>query len=153
MTLEGLSEAQSEAPKVTIVVVDGAAIVQMPKLGAAGTFEEYAHQIFEQFRHVSRLDLVWDNYVVDTLKATAREKRGKGVHRRVINSAPIPGNWQNFLRVDLNKKELFSFLSKELVESFKQNNQNEKELVVIDGEQVLCVPQQQDIHLLAPCSP
>ena len=55
--LEGLSEAQSEAPKVTNVVIDGAVLVQMLKPGAAETFEEYAHQVFipyisEQFRYV-----------------------------------------------------------------------------------------------------
>ena len=142
MCLEDLSEAQSEAPKVTNVVIDGAAIVQMLKPGAATTFEEYAHQVFlpyisGQLQHVSRLDLVWDSYVVDTLKATARATRGKGVRQHVVDSAPIPGNWQNFLHVDLNKKELFHFLSKALVESFKQDK---KELVVTDGDQVLCVP-------------
>ena len=192
--LAGLSEAQSEAPKVTNVVIDGAVLVQMLKPGAAETFKEYAHRVFipyisEQFRHVSRLDLVWDNYVVDSLKATARAKRGKGVRcrvvdsapipanwqnflhvdnyvvdslkatarakrgkgvcYRVVDSAPIPANWQNFLRVDLNKKELFSFLSKALVQSFKQDK---KELVVTDGDQVVCVPPQQDAHLLAPCN-
>lgn len=140
--LEGLSEAQSEAPKVTNVVIDGAALVQMLKPDVAETFEEYAHQVFipyisGQFQHVSCLDLVWDSYIVDSLKATARAKRGKGVRRRVVDSAPIPANWQNFLRVDLNKKELFSFLLKALVQSFKQDK---KELVVTDGEQVVCVP-------------
>ena len=154
MCLEGLSEAQSEAPSVTNVVLDGAAIIQMLKPGAAKTFEEYARQVFlpyisGQLRHVTRLDLVWDSYVVDSLKATAREKRGKGVRRRVVGSAPIPGNWRNFLRVDLNKQELFSFLSKALIQSFDEDN---KELVVTDGELVLCVPPQQDIHSLAPCS-
>ena len=98
---------------------------------------------------MSRLDLAWDNYVVDCLKVTARAKRGKGVRRRVVDSAPISANWQNFLRVDLNKKELFSFLSKALVQSFKQDK---KELVVTDGDQVVCVPPQQDAHLLAPCN-
>ena len=44
--LEDLSEAQSEAPSVTIVVLDGAAIIQMLKPGAAKTFEEYANQMF-----------------------------------------------------------------------------------------------------------
>ena len=51
--------------------------------------------------------------------------------------------------MDLNKKELFSFLSKALVHSFKQDK---KELVVTDGNQVVCVPPQQDAHLLAPCN-
>ena len=51
--------------------------------------------------------------------------------------------------MDLNKKELFSFLSKALVHSFKQDK---KELVVTDGDQVVCIPPQQDAHLLTPCN-
>ena len=49
--LEGLSEAQYEAPKVIIVAIDGAAIDQMLKPGATETFEEYAHEVFKP--HVS----------------------------------------------------------------------------------------------------
>ena len=109
---------------VTYIVIGGATVVQMLESGAAKTFEEYAHHVFlpyisGQFEHVSHLDLAWDSYVVDTHKATAREKHGKGARRRVAESAPIPGNWQDFLRVDINKEELFSFLSKTLNDSFK----------------------------------
>ena len=50
--------------------------------------------------------------------------------------------------MDLNKQELFSFLSRTLAESVK----HQKELVVTEGMQILCVPAQQDAHLLAPCS-
>ena len=50
--------------------------------------------------------------------------------------------------MDLNKQELFTFLSKTLTESVK----HQKELVVTDRMQVLCMPAQQDTHLLAPCS-
>ena len=49
----------------------------------------------------------------------------------------------------LNKQELFSFLSKALLLSFDEDN---NELVVTDGEQVLCVPPQQDIYSFSPCS-
>ena len=84
-----------------------------------------------------------------SLKATARAKRGKGVRRRVTESAPIPGNWQNFLRVDLNKKELFGFLSKSLIQSFIETS---KELVLTDGEDVLSVPLRNDLQLLSPCN-
>ncbi len=133
--LEGLSEVQHRAPKVTTIVIDGAVIVQMLKPGAAKTFEEYAHQVFiphitEKFHHVSRLDLVWDRYLADTLKATARLKRGKGVRRRVVGSAPLPSNWLSFLRVDLNKSELFCFLSKELLASFKQEREENLSLLM-----------------------
>lgn len=57
-------------------------------------------------------------------------------------------NWQKFLRGYLNKQQLFSFLSNTLAESVE----HQKELVVTDGMQVVCVPAQQDSHLLAPCS-
>ena len=100
--LERHAEPQSEAPTVTAVVLDGAVIVQMLKLGTVKTFEEYAQQMFipyvvRQLQHVSRLDLVWDSYRADTLKASTREQRGKGVRRRVVDSAVIPGIWQSFL--------------------------------------------------------
>ena len=34
------------APTATNVVIDGAALVQMLRPGAAKTFEDYAHQVF-----------------------------------------------------------------------------------------------------------
>ena len=48
-------------------------------------FQEYADEVFipyisGELRNVSRLDVVWDSYKVDSLKATARAKWGKGVH-------------------------------------------------------------------------
>ena len=135
------------------MVIDGAVIVHMLKLGGAETFKQYADQVFlpyilGQLQHASWLDLVWDSYKAGSLKATARAKCGKGVCRCIAGSVPIPGNWQDFLRVDLNKKELLCFLSKALVESFRLD----KQLVVTNGDQILCVPQQEDIHLIAPCS-
>ncbi len=36
-----------------------------------------------QQQHVSRLDVVWDEYSPESLKAETRSKRGKGVRRRV----------------------------------------------------------------------
>ena len=89
--LECHAEPQSEVPTVTAVVLDGAVIVQMLKPGTAKMFEEYAQQVFipyvvRQLQHVSRLDLVWDSYRADSLKASTREQRGKGVRRRVVDS-------------------------------------------------------------------
>ena len=37
-----------------------------------------------------------------------RERRGRGVRRRVMSGSTIPGNWQTFLRTDENKTELFA---------------------------------------------
>ena len=108
----------------------------MLKSGAAETFRRFAQDIFLPYifgllQHASRLDLVLDSYKADSLKATARAKRGKGVRQLVADSAPIPGNWQDFLRVDL---KLFSFFSKALIESYRQKN---KQLVVTNGDQIL----------------
>ena len=88
MCLEDLSEAQTVAPVTSSVILDGAAIVQMLKPAAVKNFAEYASQIFipyifSQFENASRVDLVWDRYLNDTLKGTTRAKRGKGVRRRV----------------------------------------------------------------------
>lgn len=99
--LENHSETRSDAPTVTAKVLDGAVVVQMLKPGTAKTFEEYANQVFipyiqGQLQHCSRLDLVWDNYSPESLKSTAREKRGKGVRRHVDKSVTIPRNWHSF---------------------------------------------------------
>ena len=48
------------------------------------------------------MNLVWDTYKDNSMKGTARVKRGKGVTRRVFGKAAVPGNWQNFRRADSN---------------------------------------------------
>lgn len=148
--LEDLSDARSQAPAATTVILDGAAIVQMLKPGAAKNFDKYAEDVFipyidTKLRTATRLDLVWDRYIADSLKGTARAKRGQGVRRRVMAGVAIPGNWQNFLRVDSNKTELFTFLTDALFQWFQQ-------LVITDGEDVKSKPPLQDSTSLAPCN-
>ncbi len=152
--MDGSSEHRAEAPRVTSVILDGAAIIQMLKPGAVKTFNEYYKQVFmpyvsSQHSNSTRLDLVWDRYLANSLKGTARAKRGKGIRRRVNGSVVIPGNWQDFLRSDANKMELFSFLSQQLVVAF---NDEGKELVAMLDEQVLTAPLRQDMSSIAPCS-
>ena len=152
--LEELYPAQSKVPDATCTVLDGAAIIQMLKPAGAKTFDEYAQQVFIphilcQLRCVSRVDLVWDTYMDDSLKGTARAKRGKGVRRRVVGKAAMPGNWQNFLREDNNKTELFSFLSKALLQASIEEG---KEVVVTNGKGVIGKRALLDLPTLAPCS-
>ena len=97
---------------------------------------------------MSRVDLVWDPYKDDSLKGTPRAKHGKGVSRRVVGKAAVPGNWQNFLRADSNKTELFSFISKVLLQAFCKED---KEVVLTDGKGVLSTQLLQDVHTLASC--
>ena len=46
------------------------------------------------------MDLIWDRYLYDSLKGTTREKRGKGVRRRV--STNVPSRWEEFFKLQLN---------------------------------------------------
>ena len=152
--LEDLSQPKSEVPATSCIVIDGAVIVQMLKPATAKTFNEYAQQIFvpyilSKFHQAIRLDLVWDRYNTHSLKGTARAKRGKWVRRRVVDSSTIPANWVSFLRVDDNKKELFSFLSVTLHDSFQLAD---KHLVITEGGDVLSKPQLLDAPALVPCN-
>ena len=152
--LEDPSDIQSEAPVASSVVLDGGVLVQILKPASVKNFIEYASQIFipyilSQFQNASRVDLVWDSYLEDSLKGTTRAKRGKGVRRRVVAEALIPRNWNDFLRVDSNKTELYKFLSHALFDLF---NQEEKQLVITDGESVLSKPPLDDLASLSPCN-
>ena len=121
---------------------------------AAKTFQEHvnifvASYISTQLEKVRRLDLVWDVYLPDSLKRTTRQKRGKGVRKRVAPSTVMPKNWKDFLRVDQNKTELFGFLSREAI---RLSIANGKEMYATCGTEVLCSPTESDLTSLAPCS-
>ncbi|PIK44213.1 hypothetical protein BSL78_18928 [Apostichopus japonicus] len=126
----------------------------MVRPSGAKNFAEYAAEslipyVSSKFRNTSRVDVVWDRDLNDLLKNTARAKRGKVVRRRVVAETAIPRNWHDFLLVDENNTELFSFLSHALMESFEQENE---QLVIIDGELVLCQPPLEDSLSLASCN-
>ena len=55
--------------------------------------------------------MVFDAYWKDSLKASPRTKRGKGIRRHVEGNKQVPSNWQEFLRVDENKSELVHIIS------------------------------------------
>ena len=44
---------------------------------------------------------------------------------------------------------MFDFLSKHVISSLKDQD---KEIIAEDGQQVLCVPTQEDLVLLVPCN-
>jgi len=60
------------------------------------------------------LDLVWDDYRKHSLKQQTRKKRGKGYRRRVEANSAVPKTWQEFLKLDENKREFFDYLSHEV---------------------------------------
>ena len=94
-------------------------IACQPSMSAPST---YADKVFiphleRHLQDTKRLDVVWDEFIQNILKESTREKRGKGVQKQVSGSTKIPGNWKNFLGDQMNKKELFAFLTSK-IESF-----------------------------------
>ena len=66
-----------------VTIIAGAAVVNMIKPGTK-TFSGFAEQSFlpyvkTQLHHVTRVDIVWHEYVETSLKATTRSDRGAGV--------------------------------------------------------------------------
>ena len=119
---------QSSMPTgVYTIIIDAAAIVNMIKPGVEKTFAGYAEKSFlpfieAQLLHAHRVDIVWDEYIENSLKATTRSHRGTGVRRRVTPTNQLPRNWSSFLREDSNKREFFMFLS-DCVSSLKVHGQ------------------------------
>ena len=133
-----------------VVILDGAAVVNFLKPHTARTFDEYALNvflpyIFSQLKKAIRVDVVWDQYFDNSLKSQTRSKQGKGIRRRVEASSSLPSNWQEFLRVEANKIELFAFLVKHISQMVIT-----KELLATNGSDVLCIPAR-DTSCLAPC--
>jgi len=96
-------------------------MVQLKPTGSM-TFKQYADSVFLPYlnsllKDILRLDVVWDVYTDDSLKSSTREKRGKGIRRRVSSTNTVPGNWQEFLRVPENKSELFQYLATQAAEN------------------------------------
>ena len=65
-----------------MLVLDGAAVVQMLNPGIAKTFQEYANNVFSsyvssQLATTQRVDLVWDVYIADCLKSSTRKSEAK----------------------------------------------------------------------------
>ena len=84
---------------------------------------------------------------MDSLKSSTREKRGKGNRRLVVHQQQCKNNWQDFLRADDNKQELFHCLSQSCASWTIGAN---KEIAATNGTQVLVSPAH-DSSSLAPC--
>ena len=155
--LESLVERLQQSPEVDIKILDGAALVHVldPKKATVQvrTFKDYAGHVFvphvlRQLHSVKRLDVVWDCYHPDSLKAHSRQCRGEGDTLRVADNTRLPANWSSFLRTDSNKKGLFDFLSAALNSTSVPEN---KILVTAYEGQVLS-PCQVDLSQLQPCT-
>jgi len=62
--------------------------------GRAKTFNDYASKVFlpyitSQLQHTSRVDIIWDEYLTDSLKAGTKKKRGRGIRRQQVSRVAI----------------------------------------------------------------
>ena len=89
---ENLTADPSITPTVEATLIHGAALVNILKpSGACKTFSDYANQVYmpyisNQLQRVQRVDIMWDRYIPNSLKAQTRDKRRSGVRRRVVSS-------------------------------------------------------------------
>ena len=80
-------EAATDNMTMNCIILDGAAIVNMIKPTGVRIFQEYATQNFKSyikklFQRSERIDTVWDVYVEDSLKSSARHQRGNNINRK-----------------------------------------------------------------------
>ncbi|CAG2251463.1 unnamed protein product [Mytilus edulis] len=151
--LERLTPPTDVQPVVSSVILDGSAVVNMLKPVNVKSFNEYALKVFVPYiqnigKNVQRIDIVFDTYIDNSLKASTRGKRGKGIRRRVQDETNVPGNWQEFLRLDENKIELFHFLADKIPSAGIDN-----EIVVTDKINALGNTAEHSYELLSPCMP
>ena len=123
----------------------------MTKPGVEKTFSGYAEKSFlpfieAQLCHADWVDIVWDEYIQNSLKATTRSHRGTGVRRRVTPTNQLPRNWSSFLREDSNKRELFMFLA-DCASSLEVHGQ----VITTYGQDVQCTSPRERVSL-SPCT-
>ena len=79
-------------------------------------FDGYAGCLFShitrQLETCTRVDVVWDRYISDSIKAAVKRRgKGKGIVH-VGGKNKLPGYWRGFLSDEGNKQELFNFFPK-----------------------------------------
>ena len=110
----------------TVIIMDMAAVVHIVWPTAAQTFLAYvANHLVPYLQsqispQVTRMDAIWDNYPENNLKSITHQRRGIGPRTRIGDGQTrIPKHdWSSgFLKNTENKKELFPFLSKQIIKS------------------------------------
>ena len=136
------------------MILDGAFVNHMLSPRILNTFQDYGNSvflpyIFGQLQSVRRLDIVWDVYLADSLKAGTKSKRGQGQRRKVLPLAPLPCTRKRFLKNDENKSDLFWFLSKNF---FKRTPLSRKILVSTCGDNVVSSSTEVDLNHMSGCT-
>ena len=113
-------------------------MVYLSSVANSTSFEKYANLVF--IPHIliylessKSVVVVWDTYIQDSLKEPTRERRAKGVRRKVASANKIPRNWKEFLFDLNNKTKQYSFLSEKIESTHRPNS---KEIYITSGSEV-----------------
>ena len=116
-------------------------------------FHDYSNSvflsyIFGQLQSVQQLDIVWDIYLADRLKAGTKSKQGQGQRCKVLPLAPLPSTWKSFLKKDENRSDLICFLSKKI----KRTPVSHKILISTCGDSVVSSSTEVDLNHMSGCT-
>ena len=147
------TNSEGTAPVVEVLLIDGAALVNMLKPnGVCKTFSDYVDHVYlpyvrNQLQMVSRIDIVFDKYLPDSLKHNTRSNRGNGVRRRVEPGIKLSGDWGSFMRVDDNKTGLFKYPAEQTVsvETPRKQVLSTSDIFVLSKSRV-------DLSGISPCT-
>ena len=86
--IKGDMTLSATEPVTEAAVLEGSVLVNIIKPETSKTFQDYADGVFaaaikKELIKFDRVDIVFDRYKKDSLKATTRKKRGKGIRRKV----------------------------------------------------------------------
>ena len=97
-----------------------------------------------------RVDIIFDRYMIDSIKNRTRQNRGSGGRFHTVPETPIPRDWKAYLRNADNKSELFKLIAVTLQQNI--NVPDGKELYFIKDENVLSIPSILPKLKMSPCS-
>ena len=115
------------------------------------TFEEYSPEmilpyITSQLETVSRVDIVWEKQPETIYHRT---HSGNTQRQRVFEGALMPANWEAFLRSNVNKYELFRYLS----DCIHVCETGRKVIISTNDETIVSTQNDMsDVEYLQPCS-
>lgn len=121
--LQGTTKLPPESPQVDVKVFDGAVVVYrccIPKQHEHSRSIYYVQTVFlpyvnAQLHSAVRLDIVWDTHKEDSLKKSAREKRGSGARRSVSSLRAVSTGGNTISCTCSLKTELIRLLAEEVV--------------------------------------
>ena len=96
-------------------VLEGSVLVNVLKLGAANTFQEYSETVFNpatllDIKQQVRIDVIFDSYKEKSLKLTTRKKRGKAFEEKLSlnhNLQRIGHLFSGLMRIRLSYLDFF----------------------------------------------